>query len=147
MTSKSALEKQVAELQKRIDELKGGQIAAKGRAIGLADIEAWNGIHGIALSHDGQWFAHRVGPANGNDELIVRQTKGDKEYRFNVGKSGGGITLTFSHDAKWLAYTSNTSAKTGAANKAEGKAEGGTTAPQSGGKKTVLLQTGNRRED
>src|SRR5271168_7152 len=52
---------------------------AAARPIGLADIEGWWSIHGSALSPDGQWFAHRAGPANGNDELFVRQTKGDKE--------------------------------------------------------------------
>jgi dipeptidyl aminopeptidase/acylaminoacyl peptidase len=81
---------------------------ADARPIGLADIEAWWAIRGSALSHDGQWFAHRVGPANGNEELIVRQTKGDKEYRFNTGVGAGG-TILFSPDSKWLVFTTNPS--------------------------------------
>src|SRR6516164_5239085 len=60
------LEKQVADLQKKLDELKRTGTVKKRRPIVLADILAWKGIHGTALSPDGQWFAYRIGPAEGN---------------------------------------------------------------------------------
>jgi dienelactone hydrolase len=100
------------------------------RPIGLADIEGWSSIHGSALSPDGQWFAHRAGPANGNDELFVRLTKGDKEYRFSTGASGGG-TLLFSPDSKWLVFSAN-APRTGKGKTGDGEGEGDA-------KKTVLL--------
>jgi dipeptidyl aminopeptidase/acylaminoacyl peptidase len=132
----SELQKQIAELQKKLDELKGDGSAAKGaRPIAMADILSWNGVHGTALSPDGQWFAHRVGPADGNDELIVHQTKGDKEYRFPVGQAGGG-TLTFSNDSKWLAFTTNPP-RPGKDQPAQQPA---------GGKKTALLNLGSGKK-
>src|ERR1700677_3715668 len=106
--------------------------AAAARAIALADIEGWWSIHGSALSPDGQWFAHRAGPANGNDELVVRQTKGDKEYRFSTGASGAG-TLLFSPDSKWMVFTAN-APRSGKGQTGEGDAGG-----DGDSKKTVLL--------
>jgi acetyl esterase/lipase len=101
------LEKQLADLQKKLEELKRpATTKATGRAITLADIATWRGIQGVALSPDGQWFAYRAGPAEGDGEVIVRQTKGDKEYKFPAGASGFG-QLTFSHDGRWLALTIN----------------------------------------
>ena len=103
----SELEKHIADLQKKLEELKHGETAlSAARPITLADIEAWPGIHGSTLSPDGQWFVYRAGPANGDDEVIVRQTRGDKEYRFPAGKAGVG-SLVFSHDSKWLAFSIN----------------------------------------
>jgi dipeptidyl aminopeptidase/acylaminoacyl peptidase len=108
----------------------GAVTGTAARPIGLADIEGWWSIHGTALSPDGQWFAHRTGPANGNDELIVRQIKGDKEYRFPTG-APGGATLLFSPDSKWMVFNVNAprSAK-------EQTGDGG-------GKKTALLNLGS----
>src|SRR5215470_16957818 len=80
------LEKQLADIQKKLEDLKRGEVSTTAaRPIGMADIEAWRSITGSALSPDGQWFAYRTGPQNGDDEMIVRQTKGDKEYRFPAG--------------------------------------------------------------
>src|SRR5437773_70194 len=56
------------------------------RPIELADIMAWKGISGTALSENGEWFGYRIGPAEGDSEVIIRQTKGDKEYKFSVGE-------------------------------------------------------------
>ena len=74
----------------------------------MRDIAGWRGIQGSALSPDGQWFAYRAGPTEGDGEVIVRQTKGDKEYKFASGGSGFN-PLTFSHDSRWLAFTINPS--------------------------------------
>src|SRR5215471_18595971 len=56
------------------------------RPIELADIMAWKGIGGTALSENGEWFGYRIGPAEGDSDVIIRQTKGDKEYKFSVGE-------------------------------------------------------------
>jgi dienelactone hydrolase len=112
------VEKQIEEVQKRLAELKRGQVAKTGRPIALADILAWSAIRGSALSPDGQWFAYRCGPADGNGEVILRQTKGDKVYKFPAGQVGlsagpqrpgqaAGPPLVFSHDSRWLAFNTN----------------------------------------
>jgi dienelactone hydrolase len=132
----SELEKQLADLQKKLEELKRGGTDAKApRPIAMADILSWRSIHGVALSPDGQWFAHRTGPADGNDELIIHQTKGDKEYRFLAGSTGGGTQL-YSHDSKWLAFTTN----------APRAGSGPPGQPPAGGKKTILLNLENGKQ-
>lgn len=90
------------------------------RPIELQNIMAWKGISASTLSEDGQWFAYRLGPTEGESELVVRQTKGNKEYKFSIGEvpvpsAGGppdpanappsGATVAFSADAKYAAFT------------------------------------------
>ncbi|MGZ8845448.1 MAG: S9 family peptidase [Pyrinomonadaceae bacterium] len=91
------------------------------RPIELADIMAWKGISGTALSENGDWFAYRIGPPEGDSEVIIRQTKSDKEYKFSVGEipqppaiSGPadlanlpvtGPAVAFSSDGKYAVFT------------------------------------------
>jgi dipeptidyl aminopeptidase/acylaminoacyl peptidase len=92
------------------------------RAIQLDDIISWKAIGVNALSNDGQWFAYRVAPAEGDAQIIVRRTRGEKEFKFDAGETpsaggaapasppaafagGGGSTLSFSDDSKWIALT------------------------------------------
>ena len=49
---------------------------------------AWKRIQGSALSRDGKWLAYRAVPNEGEGEVVVRQTQGDKEYKF---PGGGGF--------------------------------------------------------
>src|SRR6478672_9642224 len=56
------------------------------RPIELSDIMAWKGINATALSENGEWFGYRIGPAEGESEVVIRQTKGDKEYKFSIGE-------------------------------------------------------------
>ncbi|MFB3852339.1 MAG: prolyl oligopeptidase family serine peptidase [Vicinamibacterales bacterium] len=90
--------------------------AAEPRAMELSDILAWKSIGATALSNDGQWFAYRVSPLDGDSEVMIRQTRGDKEYRFPIGDlrgggaagpagGAGGADPAFSGDAKWLAFS------------------------------------------
>jgi dipeptidyl aminopeptidase/acylaminoacyl peptidase len=77
--------------------------AAK-RPMELADILAWKSVSMTLVSNDGRWFAYRVAPLDGDAEIVIRQTQGDKEYKFVIGDSrGGGGSFAFSADAKWAA--------------------------------------------
>lgn len=78
----------------------------KPRPIELQDILAWKSIRSTALSNNGQWFAYRLSPNKGDSEVIIRQTKGDKEYKFPVGEAPryGSGEIAFSKDSKWLAF-------------------------------------------
>ena len=40
------------------------------RPIELADIMAWKGISATALSDNGEWFGYRIGPAEGDSEVV-----------------------------------------------------------------------------
>lgn len=91
------------------------------RPIELADIMAWKGISGTALSENGEWFAYRIGPTEGDSEVIIRQTKGDKEFKFSVGEIPQapaifgpgdlanlpitGPAVAFSSDGKYAVFT------------------------------------------
>lgn len=96
------VEKQLADLQKRLAELKkADKTPAAKKPLTLADADTWRAIRGVALSPDGKWFAHRVGPAEGDGEVVLRAADG-KETRF---PGGGGGRLEFSHDSKWFAFS------------------------------------------
>jgi dipeptidyl aminopeptidase/acylaminoacyl peptidase len=100
------LEKRLADLKKKLAELKKADPPAARKPLGLADTLAWKGIRTTALSRDGQWFAYRVGPAEGDNEVVVRRTRGEKQYKFPAGKAGPVPgQLAFSHDGKWLAFS------------------------------------------
>ena len=79
---------------------------AKLRPIELEDILAWKRIRSSVLSNDGQWFAYRVSPNEGDSQVIIRKSKAEKEFKFPVGEAGrssGGVS--FSDDSKWIAFT------------------------------------------
>jgi len=74
------------------------------RPMELADILAWKRINTPTVSNDGQWFAYRVSPAEGDSEVVIRQTRGSKELRFPIGEATGG-ELAFSADSKFAAFS------------------------------------------
>src|SRR6266487_1726506 len=89
------------------------------RAIQLDDIMAWKGINASALSEDGAWFAYRLAPTEGDGDVIIRQTRGDKQFKFSIGEmpvpgGGGGpengppaptaAAIAFSSDSKYAAF-------------------------------------------
>jgi len=80
------------------------------RPIELNDILAWKAIRGTALSVDGEWFAYAVAPQEGDGEIVVRQTKGTKEYRFPAGEMRFG-SLAFSDDSRFAAFMTYPTAK------------------------------------
>ena len=88
------------------------------RPVEVEDVIAWKSLTSPVLSNDGQWFAYRLAPQEGDAEVVVRQARGDKTLRFPIGEvpqgAGGGrggaaagaaSTLAFSDDAKWVAFT------------------------------------------
>lgn len=143
------IERQLEELQKKLAELKSEKSATPvtQKAIELADMSTWKSVRGAAVSNNGEWFACRVGPAEGDGEIIVKQVKGTKEYKFPAGGGGGarglpaafaglfGSPLSFSHDSKWFLFTVSASARPAL----PGVGGAATGPPASATTKTVLL--------
>ena len=82
---------------------------------------AWKYINGTALSDDGVWFGYRFAPTEGDGDVIIRRSKGDKQYKFSIGEipppPGPGAAgdnanqpppapaITFSSDGRFAAFT------------------------------------------
>ncbi len=91
----------------------------------LADILSWKRIQAPVVSTNGEWFAYRIAPAEGNAEVVVRNLKTGKEERYPIGDrtasspapAGGGAPgrgaaaagaaaggPEFSEDSKWVVF-------------------------------------------
>jgi dipeptidyl aminopeptidase/acylaminoacyl peptidase len=94
--------------------------AAVKKALDVDDVTAWKNIGTTTLSKNGEWFAYRVAPQEGDAELVVRNVASGKETKFPLGEVGapagggggaavfaGGASLQFSDDSKWIAFTTN----------------------------------------
>jgi dipeptidyl aminopeptidase/acylaminoacyl peptidase len=99
------------------------QAAGTRRAMELKDIVAWKTIGATALSNDGQWFGYRLGPGEGDAQVILRQTSSDRELKFDIGDpqatqppidtgappagppAAGAAAVQFSDDGKWAALS------------------------------------------
>ncbi|MBL8172881.1 MAG: S9 family peptidase [Acidobacteria bacterium] len=92
------------------------------RAIELPDILAWKRVASPTVSDNGQYFASKIVPNEGDGEVVLRRLKDGKEWKFPIGESqGGGFAfaggvfasseLGFSHDGKWFAFTVYPTAK------------------------------------
>ncbi len=103
--------------------------AAYGQAqkpLQLPDILSWKRIQSPVVSSNGEWFAYRLAPAEGNAEVVVRNLKTGKEDHYPIGDraasspapaagGGGGRGAAgpaaaaggpeFSDDSKWIAFT------------------------------------------
>ncbi len=55
------------------------------RPLTIPDMVGWKRIQAPAVSHNGQWFAYRLAPAEGNAEVVIRNLQTDKELRFPIG--------------------------------------------------------------
>jgi len=74
----------------------------------IKDIMAWKTIRSPLVSDNGQWFAYYLGPNEGDGEVIVRMTQGEKSYHFPTGETSRYQRpgkIAFSADSQWLAYT------------------------------------------
>jgi dipeptidyl aminopeptidase/acylaminoacyl peptidase len=103
------LERQLSELNKKLADLKKGDTAGSLKPLQLSDAATWRGIAMTAVSADGKRFGYRAGPADGDGEVVLRATTGDKETKWPAG--GGFGSLAFSRDSKWFAFTVNPPAK------------------------------------
>jgi acetyl esterase/lipase len=76
------------------------------RPMQLSDILAWKNVSAAVVSADGRWFAYRLTPIDGDSEVIVRETRGPKIYRFPAGdvRSTPG-QLAISDDSAWAAFS------------------------------------------
>ena len=95
------------------------------KPIQLNDILAWKRIVSQSISSDGNWFAYRVSPAEGNSEVVIRNLKDGKEQHFPIGEiprvdppAGAppapippGRDLAISDDGKWAAFLAYPTAK------------------------------------
>lgn len=76
------------------------------RAMEWSDIAGWKSIRNAAVSNDGRWLAYRLNPAEGNSEVVLRNTISEKEYRFPIGEAPafGDYPLAFSYDSRWAVF-------------------------------------------
>jgi dipeptidyl aminopeptidase/acylaminoacyl peptidase len=129
--------------------------AQQRRPIELQDIIAWKAIGTTAVSNDGQWFAYRISPGEGDAQVIVkRATAGEKELTFDVGEiptaaagggrggdagGGGSSALDFSEDSKWVAFSTYPSRREAQRLRRQRR-------PVQNGVTIVNLATGEKRE-
>src|SRR5580700_6493087 len=95
------------------------------RPLAISDMLAWKRIQSPSVSPNGEWFAYRLAPAEGNAEVVIRNLKSAKELRFPIGDPGasapapaatpgpaaapaaaGGADLSISFDSRWVAFHS-----------------------------------------
>jgi dipeptidyl aminopeptidase/acylaminoacyl peptidase len=132
------------------------QQAAPKRPIELQDIISWKAIGTTAVSNDGQWFAHRIAPGEGDAQIVVKRARsGEKELTFDIGElptaapAGGGrggdgggagqASLDFSEDSKFVAFTTYPSRR-------EAQRLRRLRRPVQSGVTIVSLATGEKRE-
>jgi dipeptidyl aminopeptidase/acylaminoacyl peptidase len=133
------------------------QPAPSRRAMQLNDIIAWKTIGATALSNDGQWFGYRLAPSEGDAQVILRQTSGDRELKFDIGDpqatqppidpgappsgppAASSTAVQFSDDGKWAAFTTYPS-------RAEAQRLRRQRRPVESGVGVVNLATGEKRD-
>jgi hypothetical protein len=104
--------------------LAGVLVADAPKPIQLPDILAWKRITSPTLSNNGEWFAYRLAPAEGDAEVVVRNIKTGKDQRFPIGDPGAsapapdpsappvpaalalaaGGNISISADSRWAAF-------------------------------------------
>src|SRR5277367_672090 len=56
------------------------------RPMQVTDVFGWKKIQAPNVSSDGNWFAYRVVPNEGDSEVVIRNLKDGKETRFPIGE-------------------------------------------------------------
>jgi len=103
--------------------LAGVLVADAPRPMTLADIMAWKRITTPAVSNNGEWFAYRLAPSEGEAEVVAKNIKTGKELRFPIGDPAASApapdpsapptpgpppmatgALAISGDSHWLAF-------------------------------------------
>ncbi len=82
--------------------------AAGKKTLGIYDSLKWKRISGATLSEDGRWFGYALVPNLGKAEVVIKDLKTGKEYKFNIGEVKGYLmkTVSFSADSRWAAFFS-----------------------------------------
>src|SRR5579885_1396507 len=126
-------------------------LADEPKSIQLPDILAWKRIQNAAISNDGQWFAYKVSPNEGNSEVVIRSLKDGKETRYPIGEQPRiepnfaapppppPRDLQISEDSKWVAFLEYPTMKEGKALKKQRK-------PAQSKLMLVELATGTKKE-
>ncbi|MDQ3418414.1 MAG: prolyl oligopeptidase family serine peptidase [Acidobacteriota bacterium] len=92
--------------------------AAAKKSIQIEDVVAWKSIGTTLISNNGEWFAYRVAPQEGDAELTIRNVASGKETKFPLGEVGApggggpaaaGASIQFSDDSKWIAFSTTPS--------------------------------------
>ena len=63
------------------------------KSMQLQDIIEWKTVGATSLSKNGEWFAYRVAPQEGDAELIVKNVASGKELKFPLGEAAGGAGI------------------------------------------------------
>jgi dipeptidyl aminopeptidase/acylaminoacyl peptidase len=131
--------------------------AQSAKPLALQDIINWKTIGATVVSNDGQWFAYRIAPGEGDAQVFVKRTQGAgdaKPMTFDVGElptaaaPGGGrggdaaapsAAVDFSEDSKWIAFTTYPSRR-------EAQRLRRVRRPVQSGVTIVNLATGEKRE-
>src|SRR5690242_916675 len=94
-------------------------LAADLAPLKMEDVVAWKRIVTPVISNDGQWFAYKLAPIEGDAELVLKHLSDGKEQRFATGEmdrpnpflsvgapppSGPPRDIVFSEDSKWLVF-------------------------------------------
>ena len=93
--------------------------AAAKKSVQIEDVVAWKSIGTTLISNNGEWFAYRVAPQEGDAELTIRNVASGKETKFPLGEVGApgggggpaaaGAAIQFSDDSKWIAFSTTPS--------------------------------------
>jgi dipeptidyl aminopeptidase/acylaminoacyl peptidase len=86
------------------------------RPIEMKDAWAWKRISSVTVSNDGQFFACKLVPNEGDSEVVLRRHSDGREWKFPIGESpafAGGFfadapvsrEIAFSDDSKFFAFT------------------------------------------
>ncbi len=130
--------------------------ASAKKTIDIDDIVAWKNIGATVLSENGEWFAYRIAPQEGDAELFVRNIATGKETKYPLGEASapptptapgapppaavtGGASAAFSDDSKWIAFNTNPI-------HAEAQRLRRQRRPVQGGVTVVNLATGDKKE-
>jgi dipeptidyl aminopeptidase/acylaminoacyl peptidase len=99
-------------------------VADAPRPMQLSDILSWKRITSPTISNNGEWFAYRLAPAEGEAEVVVRNIKSGKDQRFSIGDptasaptpdpsapptpaaamAAAAGTIAISADSRWMAF-------------------------------------------
>lgn len=94
------LEKQITAIQQKLTDLKNQPVK---KPLTFNEATQWKNVIAPTVSDDGNWFACKIGGAEGDSEITLQPVKGDKPAQ----KLPAGATLgnfAFSRDSKWFAY-------------------------------------------